>query len=228
MKSLAKSRQAGFTLVEIAIVLVIIGLLLGGVLKGQELIENSKIKGIAADMKSLQAAYNGYYDRYKAFPGTETAATMNGRGWLGTAGIAAAVPALNITLAQTFAGGAAATQVGGFWRAMRGSGLLQGDPTQVLVAAIPKNSAGGLLGVTTGAAGQVFGQTGTFVCASGLSTKQAAGLDSLIDGTGATNDTGTLLAVQNAANPFNPTVGVAATPYNETVAGTWTACFKIG
>jgi prepilin-type N-terminal cleavage/methylation domain-containing protein len=39
-----KSRQAGFTLVEIAIVLVIIGLLLGGVLKGQELINSAKVK----------------------------------------------------------------------------------------------------------------------------------------------------------------------------------------
>ena len=37
-------QQSGFTLVEIAIVLVIIGLLLGGVLKGQELINSAKVK----------------------------------------------------------------------------------------------------------------------------------------------------------------------------------------
>ena len=36
-----KRRQSGFTLVEIAIVLVIIGLLLGGILKGQELINSA-------------------------------------------------------------------------------------------------------------------------------------------------------------------------------------------
>ena len=41
------NRQSGFTLVEIAIVLVIIGLLLGGVLKGQELITQAKIKNVA-------------------------------------------------------------------------------------------------------------------------------------------------------------------------------------
>jgi len=40
MRSSRRRAQSGFTLVEIAIVLVIIGLLLGGVLKGQELIEN--------------------------------------------------------------------------------------------------------------------------------------------------------------------------------------------
>ena len=44
------NRQSGFTLVEIAIVLVIIGLLLGGVLKGQELITQAKIKNVANDL----------------------------------------------------------------------------------------------------------------------------------------------------------------------------------
>ena len=41
-----KTKQAGFTLVEIAIVLVIIGLLLGGILKGQEMITQAKIKNV--------------------------------------------------------------------------------------------------------------------------------------------------------------------------------------
>ena len=81
MKRFSKAKQSGFTLVEIAIVLVIIGLLLAGVLKGQELIENSKIKSIVNDMKAVQAAYNGYLDRYKAIPGDETLATAAARGW---------------------------------------------------------------------------------------------------------------------------------------------------
>ena len=53
-----KKAQSGFTLVEIAIVLVIIGLLLGGVLKGQEMIENARIKSIVNDMNGVSAAYN--------------------------------------------------------------------------------------------------------------------------------------------------------------------------
>ncbi|UCG19279.1 MAG: prepilin-type N-terminal cleavage/methylation domain-containing protein, partial [Thiotrichales bacterium] len=64
-------QQKGFTLVEMAIVLVIIGLLLGGVLKGQELIDNSKIKSIASDTSMMQAAINGYQDRFRAIPGDE-------------------------------------------------------------------------------------------------------------------------------------------------------------
>jgi prepilin-type N-terminal cleavage/methylation domain-containing protein len=64
-----KRTQKGFTLVEIAIVLVIIGLLLGGILKGQEMITQAKIKNVVADFSGISAAYYGYQDRYRAIPG---------------------------------------------------------------------------------------------------------------------------------------------------------------
>ena len=69
-----KSKQSGFTLVEIAIVLVIIGLLLGGVLKGQEMITSGKAKSLFADKSAIQAAYNTYNDRFRALPGDDRAA----------------------------------------------------------------------------------------------------------------------------------------------------------
>jgi prepilin-type N-terminal cleavage/methylation domain-containing protein len=70
-----KSKQSGFTLVEIAIVLVIVGLLLGGVLKGQELITSSKAKALFADKAAFQTAYNMYNDRYRAVPGDDLTAS---------------------------------------------------------------------------------------------------------------------------------------------------------
>ncbi|MBK6999553.1 MAG: prepilin-type N-terminal cleavage/methylation domain-containing protein [Rhodoferax sp.] len=231
----SRSRQSGFTLVEIAIVLVIIGLLLGGVLKGQELIENSKTKAIVNDMKAIQAAYNGYIDRYKAIPGDETAATMLARGWAGTAGAPAGTAGngvLNITAAQTFTSGAAATEAAAYWRGLRASGLLAGDPTVVAVAALPRHASGGLLGVTSDPAG-IYGQSGTFVCAAGLSTKQAAAIDALVDGalpaTNIGNNVGTLRAATNAANPLAPAnAAPAALAYNETTTTTpWTVCMRI-
>ncbi len=62
-------RQQGFTLVEMAIVLVIIGLLLGGILKGQELITSARVRNIADQNSGAQAAYYGFIDRYRQVPG---------------------------------------------------------------------------------------------------------------------------------------------------------------
>jgi prepilin-type N-terminal cleavage/methylation domain-containing protein len=64
-----RADKKGVTLVEIAIVLVIIGLLLGGVLKGQELINNAKIRAIADRQNSLKVAWFAFIDRYQALPG---------------------------------------------------------------------------------------------------------------------------------------------------------------
>src|SRR5262249_49275444 len=62
-------KQSGFTLIEIAIVLVIIGLLLGGVLKGQELITSARVRNIVSQQDGIKAAYFGFLDRYRALPG---------------------------------------------------------------------------------------------------------------------------------------------------------------
>ena len=67
-------RQHGFTLVEIAIVLVIVGLLLGGILKGRELIDGARVRNLAGMNAGIQAAYYGFVDRYRQVPGDMTAA----------------------------------------------------------------------------------------------------------------------------------------------------------
>ena len=71
---LAKRAKRGVTLVEIAIVLVIIGLLLGGILKGQELINNAKVKNMIGYQESLRASWYAFIDRYEAVPGDWTRA----------------------------------------------------------------------------------------------------------------------------------------------------------
>ncbi len=70
-------KQKGFTLIEIAIVLVIIGLLLGGVLKGQELINTARVRALNNTVDGVTAAWFSFQDRYRAFPGDYNQATVN-------------------------------------------------------------------------------------------------------------------------------------------------------
>ena len=65
-------KQSGFTLVEIAIVLVVIGLLLGGILKGQQLINSARVRNMADQSSGVQAAYYGFIDRFRNLPGDMT------------------------------------------------------------------------------------------------------------------------------------------------------------
>jgi prepilin-type N-terminal cleavage/methylation domain-containing protein len=70
-------KAAGFTLIEIAIVLVIIGLLLGGVVKGQEPITSARVRSLIAQQDGIRAAFFGFQDRYRALPGDCAAASTS-------------------------------------------------------------------------------------------------------------------------------------------------------
>lgn len=70
-----KMNRKGFTLVELAIVLVIIGLLIGAVLKGSQLVDNAKLKRQMFDLNGLYGNVYTFYDRYGSLPGD-----MNGDG----------------------------------------------------------------------------------------------------------------------------------------------------
>lgn len=65
----ASTSQHGYTLVEIAIVLVIIGLLLGGILQSQSLIRSMRVKDILVTAKDLSTASQYFKDRYRYLPG---------------------------------------------------------------------------------------------------------------------------------------------------------------
>lgn len=69
--------QAGFTLVELAIVLVVIGLILGMAFKGKDLIDSAKVKGLAAQYNKIVAGVNIFYEKYGFYPGDGCSNTGN-------------------------------------------------------------------------------------------------------------------------------------------------------
>lgn len=172
-----KNSQGGFTLVEIAIVLVIIGLLLGGVLKGQELITQAKIRNVANDLNGMSAAVYGYQDRYKKFPGddndaatrwtTTTPPTVagDGNGAVGVAGVSAVIDC---------AGAGAGGENCQFWKHLRLSGFVGGDSNSPLA---PQNAAGGVLQAQNGA----LGLAALTICSTNLSGKIANAIDAQFD-----------------------------------------------
>ncbi len=64
-----RQTEGGFTLVELAIVMIIIGLLIGGILKGQELINNARVSSTVAQVKAVESGISGFRDKYNAIPG---------------------------------------------------------------------------------------------------------------------------------------------------------------
>lgn len=69
--------QCGFNLLEIAIVLVIVGLLLGGVMRGQELIASSRVRHLIAQQEGVKSAFYGFMDRYRQLPGDYAGASQS-------------------------------------------------------------------------------------------------------------------------------------------------------
>ena len=177
-----RKQQSGFTLVEIAIVLVIIGLLLGGVLKGQELVNSAKVKNMISDFRSTQLLIYGYQDKFKAIPGDDANAVAHvGAG----ATLAPTAKTLgNSRLEGNFNSETTTDETLAFWQQVRLAGLSTGSTdfgtTAAITAAVPRNADGGRLGVQSTA--PISTMTGAyFVCSDGISGKLAKQIDITMD-----------------------------------------------
>jgi prepilin-type N-terminal cleavage/methylation domain-containing protein len=215
-----KSTQRGFTLVEIAIVLVIIGLLLGGILKGQEMITQAKIKNLISDFSGVSVAYHGYVDRYRKIPGDDGDSVTR---WTGAAAVPAA-PASGSFNDGTISGGYASTTANDesrlFWLHLRRAGFVSGTDQEQ-----PFNSVAGKIGVQTGdtAAGAALGFSSIIICSANLPDKMAIAVDTQMDD-GQSNQ-GTVRATLNATpNPPLVAATVVAPAYQESGTNTYTLC----
>lgn len=62
-------RKSGFTLVEMSVVLVIIGLIAGGIMLGQKLIRTAEVNGLIAEIEQCKSAVKAFELKYESLPG---------------------------------------------------------------------------------------------------------------------------------------------------------------
>ena len=175
-----KRNQSGFTLIEIAIVLVIIGLLLGGVLKGQELINSAKVKNLATDFKNIPVFIYGYQDKFKALPGDDAKATTH----LGTTCTGDCKNGNGNGVIDGLWNSTTLTDESQlFWIDVRLAGLAPG-PTSGQTDYRPTNSAGGRIGIQSnnGTFVTISNMTGTYIiCSESILGKYVTQLDTTLD-----------------------------------------------
>ncbi|MBN1378696.1 MAG: prepilin-type N-terminal cleavage/methylation domain-containing protein [Gammaproteobacteria bacterium] len=209
-------RQSGFTLVEIAIVLVVIGLLLGGVLKGQELVLNAQIRNAINEYNNVASARFAYQDRYRQIPGDD--ATASTRWTTATNGNGDRV------IDGDWNDGVSTSETAVFWHHLRNDSLVVGARVGNSSFQLPRNSFDGDTGVQTGALG-IFVDT---ICQSNVPVKAAIIIDTRIDddtGDGEGADTGSLQAAATG-----DTVGPGDTPatvYDTTSTDRYTMCREL-
>ena len=188
-----RKQQSGFTLVEIAIVLVIIGLLLGGVLKGQELINSAKVKNFANDFRNIPLYIYGYQDRFKAIPGDDAAVVAH----LGAAATLATTPAGTVgngTINGNWDSMTLTDESTLFWQHVRLANLAPGSTTVAANATYwPVNADSGRVGIEAGSANFIQNvnaagaANGTFlpgayvICSDGILGRFALQLDTTLD-----------------------------------------------
>jgi prepilin-type N-terminal cleavage/methylation domain-containing protein len=211
-----KPTEAGFTLVEIAIVLVIIGLLLGGILKGQEMITQARIKNSISDFNGVTVAVTSYQDRYRALPGDDPGATARWTVQAPPQGDG------NGVLTGLYNDANAALESRLFWQHLRIAGFIPGLTTGAGATVPPPNATGGVIGVESAVVGTSgLGFTGLIACSSNVPDKVAIAVDTQVDD--GNSGSGQIRAqLQGSANP--PTAASAASAYVETGVGQYLVC----
>lgn len=206
-----RKSQQGFTLVEIAVVLVIIGLLLGGVLKGQELINSAKAKSLVQEFNSISVMMYGYQDRFRSLPGDDASADSHVGGTPPSGSTAG-----NGRIDGNWNSDTKSDESYLFWQHVRLAGLATGTTDVNASNYLPTNAENGPLGVTGTPLGGLSGQF--FVCSGSLSKRFARQIDSTMDD--GVTDTGSVRSLNAADQPVNLT----ATSDDSANPGPYTVC----
>ena len=132
----------GFSLVELSIVLVILGLLVGGILVGKSLIQASELRSVSQDITKVQTAIAAFRDKYFAYPGDMTNATAfwgkDAVNCNGNSGTAVTPGTCNGDGGSTYAG----NEIYRFWDHLALAGLWPGNWPGVASIAAGQSVAG--------------------------------------------------------------------------------------
>jgi prepilin-type N-terminal cleavage/methylation domain-containing protein len=124
-----KKAEQGFTLVELAIVLVIIGLIIGGVLVGQDMIKSAEIRSTIKQWEQYNSAVNTFRDKYRYIPGDINGTRAVEFGLTtrtGAAGKGDGNGLLQACAATTAAGLLAGCETTMFWRDLNETNMMDG------------------------------------------------------------------------------------------------------
>ena len=163
---ISHTRQRGFTLLEVAIVLLVIGLLLGNVLQGQQVVEGARIKRLAAETLVFSEALRTYRSLYDAWPGDDPRATQRWPGARNGNG--------DGVINGHWLPEAADEETGLVWSHLRYARLITGEGGDTTP---PRHFLGGRVGVGE----RVLGLPGLAVCLAEIPGPVAAGYDRQFD-----------------------------------------------
>lgn len=201
-----KIQNSGFTLVEVSIVLVVIGLLIGSVLVAVNILQSARITSTISTLQSIQSAVSTYNQNYGAVPGDDVQAKQRfgvsnqggGNGIVGTSS--------SYNSSAALADGDGATESSLVWSHLRAAGLIKGPSTGADATKQPGNPFGGIFGIQNGAFSSDGIPTGTnVVCIDKIPGSAAVIIDQRQDdGNPQTGNirAGTSITGAAAANPY--------------------------